>query len=211
MTPNEALRILGLEQDASQAQIRQAYRDLAKVWHPDRFENDPRLRARAEEAFKQLSAAYETLRNYRPPATAARPARKEWPPPPWPQTSSPQPEEPTTTRPSSSTEPQGADTTGSQPWWSRPLDLLIYAWVAVLFIGFTEMPGLTSRLDPLDSFAVSAGGLLVWTFVLILLMALGEPKPKGWTRTSYDSRPRDDPKDDASSGGDGAANASDRH
>ena len=32
-----------------------------KVWHPDRFGNDPKLRARADEKLKEINEAYEKL------------------------------------------------------------------------------------------------------------------------------------------------------
>lgn len=57
-----ACSVLGIPPGASEEQAREAYRDLAKVWHPDRHESDPRLRAKAEEKLKQINAAYETLR-----------------------------------------------------------------------------------------------------------------------------------------------------
>jgi hypothetical protein len=52
------LAILGLTSDASAAEVKQAYRDLVNVWHPDRFGHHPRLRAKAEENLKQVNAAY---------------------------------------------------------------------------------------------------------------------------------------------------------
>jgi len=61
MDRGEALRILGLPASASDAQIKVAYRDLAKVWHPDRFTNDVGLRAQAEETLKLINTAYRTL------------------------------------------------------------------------------------------------------------------------------------------------------
>lgn len=62
ITHEENLRALGLHPGASIEEIRQAYRDLVKVWHPDRFENDPRVRAKAEQKLKEITAAYEALR-----------------------------------------------------------------------------------------------------------------------------------------------------
>src|SRR5206468_12238720 len=41
---NEALDVLALRPGASALEIKGAYRDLVKVWHPDRFGSDPRLR-----------------------------------------------------------------------------------------------------------------------------------------------------------------------
>lgn len=53
---------LGVGDDATDEEIKQAYRDLAKVWHPDRFsESDERLRRKAEEQFKVIQNAYEQL------------------------------------------------------------------------------------------------------------------------------------------------------
>ena len=57
----EALEILGLPETATPSQIKEAYRDLAKVWHPDRFASDPRLCAKAEERLKQINEAYQGL------------------------------------------------------------------------------------------------------------------------------------------------------
>ena len=33
-------RVLGLEAGSTPEQVRQAYKDLVKVWHPDRFDDD---------------------------------------------------------------------------------------------------------------------------------------------------------------------------
>jgi len=59
-----SIRVLELTPPVSFAEIASAYRDLAKVWHPDRFEHDPRLRKRAEERFKDIQAAYTALREH---------------------------------------------------------------------------------------------------------------------------------------------------
>ncbi len=63
----ECLDILGLGDGASWDEINTAYKDLIRVWHPDRFQTDERLRKRAEEQTRLLNAAVETLRNgYKP-------------------------------------------------------------------------------------------------------------------------------------------------
>ena len=54
-------RILEVEPAASAEEIRQAYRDQTKVWHPDRFSNDTRLQKKAEERIRQINSAYRRL------------------------------------------------------------------------------------------------------------------------------------------------------
>lgn len=49
--------ILGVKKDASQAQIKKAYRKLARKWHPD---INPGNKA-AEQKFKDISTAYDVL------------------------------------------------------------------------------------------------------------------------------------------------------
>lgn len=68
------LRVLGLQPGASEQAVKEAYRDLVKVWHPDRFGTDARLREKAHKKLTEVNAAYEHLRNYRPSdPSAARP------------------------------------------------------------------------------------------------------------------------------------------
>jgi curved DNA-binding protein CbpA len=51
--------------DATDDQIKTAYRDLAMVWHPDRFgDSDTRRKKKAEEQFKAISAAYTYLQEH---------------------------------------------------------------------------------------------------------------------------------------------------
>jgi curved DNA-binding protein CbpA len=52
----DAYKLLGLEPSASQKEMHDAYRRLAKVWHPD-INHSPE----AEENFKQINIAYELL------------------------------------------------------------------------------------------------------------------------------------------------------
>jgi len=61
----KALRVLGLDANATGPEIKQTYRDLAKAWHPDRFPNDPILRSNAQEKIKEINGAYLILRHQR--------------------------------------------------------------------------------------------------------------------------------------------------
>ena len=56
------LDVLGLAPGATKLQLEDAYRDLVKVWHPDRFVSDPSLRLKAQEKLRELNAAYDGLR-----------------------------------------------------------------------------------------------------------------------------------------------------
>jgi hypothetical protein len=71
MIPNmeECRRILGVSGDASAETIRQAYLDLVRVWHPDRFQSDARLRQIADDNLCRINNAYAVLKD-RPNATA---------------------------------------------------------------------------------------------------------------------------------------------
>jgi preprotein translocase subunit Sec63 len=60
---NRCTEILGLKPGASQEEAAQAYRDLANVWHPDRFAGNPRLQKKAEEKIKEINAAYEYIKS----------------------------------------------------------------------------------------------------------------------------------------------------
>lgn len=66
MKPDIHYQILEIEPGASQDDIKQAYKDLAKVWHPDRFADTPRLQQKAEEKLKRINTAYEFLKSYQP-------------------------------------------------------------------------------------------------------------------------------------------------
>lgn len=58
----EDFHTLGLEPDAALSEVKKAYRDLAKQWHPDRFhQHAPWDRRRSEEKFKEITSAYRRI------------------------------------------------------------------------------------------------------------------------------------------------------
>ena len=57
-------RILDLHTSASEQEVKQAYRELVKVWHPDRFAHDVKLQKRAEEKLKEINDAYQRIVDY---------------------------------------------------------------------------------------------------------------------------------------------------
>jgi len=54
-------RILGVPPDATWKQLRQAYKSLVNMWHPDRFQQDTRQRKLAEEKTKEIIQSYQEL------------------------------------------------------------------------------------------------------------------------------------------------------
>ena len=63
MSRTECFRLLGVDSDASFEATRQAYKDLVRVWHPDRFQSDPELQRRAEQQLQRINEAYLAIKN----------------------------------------------------------------------------------------------------------------------------------------------------
>jgi len=63
MSHTDCFRALGVASDASWEEVRQAYKDLVRVWHPDRFQSDPQLRERAQQKLQKINDAYCALKN----------------------------------------------------------------------------------------------------------------------------------------------------
>jgi curved DNA-binding protein CbpA len=55
---NDYYKILNVNKDATEADIKKAYRKLALKWHPDK---NPNNREEAEEKFKKINEAYSVL------------------------------------------------------------------------------------------------------------------------------------------------------
>lgn len=72
---NRYYEILGLGPNASIEEVKQAYRDLVRVWHPDRYSHDSRLQEKVQEKLKEINKAYEFICNFH--ASYKRKTQKE--------------------------------------------------------------------------------------------------------------------------------------
>lgn len=61
MNVEKAYEILGIGADASLEAVKLAYRDLVNVWHPDRFQQNPRLKEKAEQQLQEINQAYDVV------------------------------------------------------------------------------------------------------------------------------------------------------
>lgn len=57
-------RVLGISQTASDDEVKKAYRDLARKYHPDNYQNNP-LADLAEEKMKEINEAYDMITKQR--------------------------------------------------------------------------------------------------------------------------------------------------
>lgn len=64
MDLKQAHKILEISEDSSMLQVNQAYRDLAQIWHPDRYTNNERLHRKALKKMKELNAARDCIYLY---------------------------------------------------------------------------------------------------------------------------------------------------
>ena len=53
-----------LETIGSLQEAKRAYKDLVRVWHPDRFQSNPRLKQKADQKLREINLAYKYLLNY---------------------------------------------------------------------------------------------------------------------------------------------------
>ncbi|UNU18013.1 J domain-containing protein [Microcoleus vaginatus PCC 9802] len=84
---NRCYEILEIEPGASLEEIKRAYRDLAFVWHPDRFANNDRLQQKAHQRLTEINEAYQQLVLFLSQPESSRSIEKQFqqPPPPAPE------------------------------------------------------------------------------------------------------------------------------
>lgn len=61
---NDPYSVLGVSSSASDEEIKKAYRELARKYHPDNYQNNP-LADLAEEKMKAINEAYDTITKMR--------------------------------------------------------------------------------------------------------------------------------------------------
>lgn len=61
---NDPYRVLGVEPSASDEEIKRVYRELARKYHPDNYQNNP-LADLAEEKMKEINEAYAEINRRR--------------------------------------------------------------------------------------------------------------------------------------------------
>lgn len=57
---NNPYEVLGIKQGASEAEIKAAYKELVKKYHPDKYQNNP-LADLAEDKLQEINEAYDIL------------------------------------------------------------------------------------------------------------------------------------------------------
>ena len=64
MEIQQCFETLDVSPEASIEDVRQAYKDLVNIWHPDRVPDNPRLKKKAEEKLKNINFAYGELTSF---------------------------------------------------------------------------------------------------------------------------------------------------
>src|SRR4028119_690826 len=81
---NRCYEILEIEPGSSLEEIKRAYRDLAFVWHPDRFAHNDRLQQKAHQRLTEINQAYQQLVLFlsQPESQSIEKQFQQQPPPP---------------------------------------------------------------------------------------------------------------------------------
>jgi len=66
MDISKALKILGLTSNPSLVEIKKAYREQVKLWHPDRYSNGSVMKKMAETNIQDANLAYAFLKRHTP-------------------------------------------------------------------------------------------------------------------------------------------------
>ena len=66
-------KVLGVSRDATDDEVKKAYRRMARQYHPDNFQNSPESKL-AEEKMKEINEAYEQIKKIRSEPSSGRSA-----------------------------------------------------------------------------------------------------------------------------------------
>ena len=77
MNITKSYKTLDLKNGASIDDAKKAYKDMVRVWHPDRFAGNPRLRAKANEKLKEINIAYGEIKKFSVKDFLIRPNARE--------------------------------------------------------------------------------------------------------------------------------------
>lgn len=83
MSVNDPYEVLGIRPDATDEEVKAAYRELARKYHPDNYANNP-LSDLAQQKMQEINEAYDAIIRMRrqgggPGPTAARQAASRYP------------------------------------------------------------------------------------------------------------------------------------
>jgi len=62
---NKYFIVLGVDMSANDDEVRSAYMNMVKVWHPDNYHSDPKLALFAQQRMKEINEAYNKIKEFR--------------------------------------------------------------------------------------------------------------------------------------------------
>ena len=68
---NEYKKLFGVEKEIELTTLKKTYRDLVKMWHPDKFQNGDPLQVEAELQSRRIIDGYHFLVSIAPETVAA--------------------------------------------------------------------------------------------------------------------------------------------
>ncbi len=169
--------ILGLQPEASIEEVKEAYKDLVKVWHPDRFTHDPKLQAKTQEKLKEINEAYQKIQeglnafksdseqysqaeendqSGTEQSQEKKDAKESHPPPEPPKDTPPFTDQPTSQTP--------------RPWvryWARTIDLILLAYPAAFLFAYL-FPEFTEHMSAKGKSGELVLGLCVLPFMVAI-------------------------------------------